>query len=190
MGICDNGTHENVRHYWLKTFVRFLLAKIRRIIHHNYNPGQKSLGQYYDIHIFLSFVGSLLKQCILFEIFLQFSLPPPYTKLKLGKNFGYTCPTLFVGWGEGLHLCELENAPGRQKCHKNFNLSMIVATFDQIWKKFAICELMTSIMQQNCQIIERLAEKTWGRGWVVLVVNTKWRNISPVTRGRNRRAIG
>ena len=34
-----------------------------------FNPRQKSLGQYCDIHIFLSFVGSLLKQCILFEIF-------------------------------------------------------------------------------------------------------------------------
>ena len=62
-----------------------------------YNPGQKSLGQYYNMHIFLSFLGSLLKQCIIFEMFLQFSLPPPYTKLKLGKNSGYTRPTLFVG---------------------------------------------------------------------------------------------
>ena len=42
---------------------------------HIYNPGQKSLGQYCNIHIFLSFLGSLLKQCILFEIFLQFTLP-------------------------------------------------------------------------------------------------------------------
>ena len=39
-----------------------------------------------SIHIFLSFLGSLLRKCILFEIFLQFSLPPPYTKLKLRKN--------------------------------------------------------------------------------------------------------
>ena len=85
-----------------------------------YNPGQKSLGQYCNIHFFLSFLASLLKQCILFEIFLQFSLPAPYTKLKLGKNSGYTRPTLFVGWGEGLDLCELENAPETQKCHKTF----------------------------------------------------------------------
>ena len=42
----------------------------------SYNPGQKSLGQYCNIHIFLSFLGSLLKQCILFKIFLHFSLPP------------------------------------------------------------------------------------------------------------------
>ena len=61
------------------------------------NPGQKSLGQYFNIHIFLSFLGSLLKQCIIFEIFSHFSLPPPYKKLKLGKKYGYTRPTLFVG---------------------------------------------------------------------------------------------
>ena len=79
-----------------------------------YNPGQKSSGQYCNIHIFLSFLGSLLKQCIFLEIVLQFSLPPPYTKLKLGKNSGYTPPTLFVGWGEGLDLCELEKGPETQ----------------------------------------------------------------------------
>ena len=56
---------------------------------------------------FLSLLGSLIKQGILFEIFLQFSLPPPYIKLKLGKNSGYTLQTLFVGRGEGLDLCEL-----------------------------------------------------------------------------------
>ena len=33
---------------------------------------------------------SLLKQCLLFEIFLQFTLPPPYTNLKLRRNSGYT----------------------------------------------------------------------------------------------------
>ena len=73
-----------------------------------------------NFHIFLSFLSSLIKQCVVFKIVLHFSLPPPYTKLKLGKNFGYTRPTLFVGWGEGLVLCELENAPERQKCPKTF----------------------------------------------------------------------
>ena len=84
----------------------------------SYNPGEKSLGQCCNIYNFLSFLGSLLIQYILFEIFLRFSLPPPYKKLKLGKNSGYTRPTLFVGWGEGLDLCELENAPETQKCPK------------------------------------------------------------------------
>ena len=27
---------------------------------------------------------------------------------------------LFVGWGEGLGMCELENAPQMQKCPKTF----------------------------------------------------------------------
>ena len=32
------------------------------------------------------FLGSLLKQCSVFKIFSHFSLPPPYTKLKLAKK--------------------------------------------------------------------------------------------------------
>ena len=74
-----------------------------------YNPEQKSSGQYCNFIFFCHFSVPSLKT-VLFEIFLQFSLPPPYTKLKLEKNSGYTRPTLFVGWGKGLDLCELENA--------------------------------------------------------------------------------
>ena len=38
------------------------------------------------------------------------SLPhTPCTMLKLGKNSVHTSPTLFVGWGEGLGSCELQN---------------------------------------------------------------------------------
>ena len=94
---------------------------------HCYNPGQTSLGQYCNIHIFLLFFGSLLKQCSVFEIFLQFSLPHPIQSWNSEKHSGYTRPALFVGWGEGLDLCELENAPEMQKCPKT--LSMIV------WKR-------------------------------------------------------
>ena len=64
----------------------------------NINHGQKSLGQYCIIHIFLSFLGSLIKQYTLFEIFLQFSLPQPYTKLKLRKILD-TC-VHYCLWGE------------------------------------------------------------------------------------------
>ena len=85
----------------------------------------KSLWDSTAIFIFfLSFLGFLLKQCILFENFLQFSLPAPYTKLKLGKNSGYTRPTLFVGRGKGVDLCELKTP---QKCKSVSRLlSMIV----------------------------------------------------------------
>ena len=62
-------------------------------------------------------VRSLLKQCIIFEIFLRFSLALPYTKLKLGKNSGYTRPTLFVGWGEGL-----DQKPRNANVSQNFCL--------------------------------------------------------------------
>ena len=65
-----------------------------------YTPGQKSLGQYWNIHIFLLFLGSLLKQYSVFEIFLQFSLPPPYKKLKLGKKVLDTRVQHCL-WGEG-----------------------------------------------------------------------------------------
>ena len=55
----------------------------------------------------------------------------------------------------------------------------------QVWNNFAIWELMTSIVQQSCQIIERSIEKVWARGWLVLAVNTKRRNISLVSRAKN-----
>ena len=66
-------------------------------------------------YIFRSVIlGSIVKLCILFEIFLQFSLLNPIQSLNSEKISGYTRPTLFVGWGEGLGLCELENAPEMQ----------------------------------------------------------------------------
>ena len=43
----------------------------------SYNPGQKSMGQWRSTHSFLSFLGSLLKQCILCETFSQFSVTHP-----------------------------------------------------------------------------------------------------------------
>ena len=55
-----------------------------------------------------------------FRNFLVVLPPPHYKKLKLGKNSGYTRPTLFAGPGEELGLCELENAEEMQKCPKTF----------------------------------------------------------------------
>ena len=49
---------------------------------------------------------------------------------------------------------------------------------------------MTSIVQQNCQIIDQLKlENDKGRRLVVLIMSRKWRNISLLSRGRNRRNI-
>ena len=46
---------------------------------------------------FLSLLGSLIKQGILFEIFLQFSVPPPYIKLKLGKKIWIHASNIVCG---------------------------------------------------------------------------------------------
>ena len=84
------------------------------------------LGQLCNILFFLSFLGSVIKQCILFEIFLQFFLPPPYTKLKIGKKNLDTRVQLCL-WGEGRGWacqCKLENALEMQSVSRLW--SMIV----------------------------------------------------------------
>ena len=102
------------------------VSKLVQAILDSYNPGQKSLGQYFNIHIFLSFLGSLLKQFIIFEIFSQFSLPPPYTKLKLGKKFWIHSSNIVCGVREGVGpVSILENAPETHWCLPRL-LSMIV----------------------------------------------------------------
>ena len=71
-------------------------------------------------------VGGTILQYSYFSVISWFPLKTVHLfELKLWKNSGYTRPTLFVGWGEGLDLCELENAPETQKCPRL--LSMIVA---------------------------------------------------------------
>ena len=92
-----------------------------------YSPGQKSLGQYGNLYIFLSFLGPLLKQCILFEILLQFSLPPPYTKLNLGKILNARVQHCLWGEGRGW-TCVNWKTPQKRKCVPRL-LSMIV------WKR-------------------------------------------------------
>ena len=45
----------------------------------------------YSYFCVISLIGSLLKQCILFEIFLQFSLPPTCHMHALINFSGYLC---------------------------------------------------------------------------------------------------
>ena len=71
----------------------------------------KVRGTVLQYFFFLSFLGSLLKQCILFDIFLQFSLPAPYPKLKLGKKFCIHASNI---------VCGVRNIPETQKCPKTF----------------------------------------------------------------------
>ena len=57
----------------------------------------KVLGTILQYSYFLLFLGSLLKQCSVFEIFFQFSLPPPYTQLKLGKKIWIHASNIVCG---------------------------------------------------------------------------------------------
>ena len=97
--------------YWLKiTVITFIFLQ----------SCTKVLGTVLQYSYFSVISRFPLKTVHPFRNFLAVLPPPPYTKLKLGKNSGYTRPTLFVGWGEGLDLCELENAPEMQRCPKTF----------------------------------------------------------------------
>ena len=70
-------------------------------------------------------LGSLLKQRILSEIFLPFSLPLPYTKLKLAKKIVDTRVQHCL-WGEGRGwTCVNWKTPQKRKSVPRL-LSMIV----------------------------------------------------------------
>ena len=70
-------------------------------------------------------LGSLLKQCILFKILLQFSLAPPpaprYTKLKLRKK-NWETRVQHCLWGEkrGWTCVNWKNTPEEQTFPKTF----------------------------------------------------------------------
>ena len=71
------------------------------------NPGQKSWDSTAIFIFFCYFsVLSLLKQCSVFEILLQFSLPPPYTKLKLGIKTLDTGVQHVIFCRRTLHFCD------------------------------------------------------------------------------------
>ena len=54
-----------------------------------------------------------------FQNFLAVLPPPTLYKVETLKKF-WIHESNIVGWGEGLGLCELENAPEMQKCPKTF----------------------------------------------------------------------
>ena len=92
-----------------------LVAKA--ILKQNYNSGQKSLGQNCNIHIFLSFPASLLKQCILFKIFVAVLLPPTLYKVKTRKKFWIHVSNIVCGVREGVGPVWIRKCPTMQiKC--------------------------------------------------------------------------
>ena len=85
----------------------------------NYPGPRKVLGTALQ-YSYLSVISRFpLKTVHPFRKFLPV-LPPPTLYKVEKKNSGDTRPTLFVAWGEGLDLCESENAPEMQKYPKTF----------------------------------------------------------------------
>ena len=85
-----------------------------------YNPGQKSLGQYSNVHIFLSFLGSLLNQCILFEIFLRFFLPPTLYKVETWKKIWIHASNIVCGVRGGVGPVWTGNRPRNARVFQDF----------------------------------------------------------------------
>ena len=89
-----------------------------------YSHGQKSSGQFCNIHIFLSFLGFLTKQCIFCEIFLQFSLPLHIQSLNSEKLLDTRIQYCLLGEGRGW-TCVNQKMPQKSESVPRF-LSMIV----------------------------------------------------------------
>ena len=92
----------------------------------SYNPGQKSLGLYCDILIFSIISRFPLKQCILFETFLQFSPRPPPPIQSWNSEKILDTRVQHCLWGEGRGwTCVNRKMPQKRKSVPRL-LSMIV----------------------------------------------------------------
>ena len=85
-----------------------------------YNPGQTSLGQYCNIHIFSVISWFPLKTVHPFQNFLAVLPPPNLYKVETRKKLWIHASKIVLGWGEGLGLCELKKGPGNAKVSLDF----------------------------------------------------------------------
>ena len=128
----------------------------------NYNPGQTFLGQCCNIHSFLSFLGSLLKQCILFEIFLQFSLPHPIQNWNSEKILDTRVQHCLWGKGRGW-ACVNWKTPRKRKSVPRL-LSMIVGLLSLRLRSHYTGKYIrggTSRSHTWNLVSARLAERVW-----------------------------
>ena len=95
--LCCNVIQVGVSKEANKLYDREFSARVPHLLDLVLQSWTKVLGtvlQYSDFSVISLFP---LKTVHPFRNFLAVLPPPPYTKLKLGKNSGYTRPTLFVG---------------------------------------------------------------------------------------------
>ena len=104
-----------------ETGLRSILLTRRKIgLSVNLQSWTKVLGTVLQYSYFSVISRFPLKTVHPFRNFLAVLPPPTLYKVETRKTSGNTRPTVFVGWGEGLDLCELENAPETQTCPKTF----------------------------------------------------------------------
>ena len=123
-----------------------------------YNPGQKSLDSTTILIFFCHISVPLLKQCILFKIFLQFSLPPPYTKLKLGKILDTRVQHCV--WGEGRGWTYV-NWKTPQKCKSVPRLLSVIV--DKRYRAFSHDVMWVILVFQNNETAAMLVSQTMKR---------------------------
>ena len=151
---------------------------VRLLIKRKRYPGlnlTKSLGQYCSVHIFLLFLGSLLKQCSVIKIFLQFSLPTLY-KVETRKKILNTRVQHCL-WGEGRGwICVSrwwlsEKEVGRKKAILSRGFQACKSVVSGFWWKIVIEQIFsqlfgvfwtcfknsfeTNAYTRNCGILQR-----------------------------------
>ena len=90
------------------------------MVRKNYNPVQKSVGQYFNIYIFLSFSRFLLKTVHPFRHFLAVLPPRTLSKVETWKKILDTRVQHCL-WGEGRGwTCVHWKTPQKRKCPKAF----------------------------------------------------------------------
>ena len=115
-------------HLWLKRSAEDVSAWCRpqKILPHAGTQGNKLqsctkvLGTVMQYLYFFVILGSLVKQCIFFEIFLQLSLPTPYAKLKLGKKFWIHSSKIVCGVRGGVGPVGIGKRPRNAKVSEDF----------------------------------------------------------------------
>ena len=86
-----------------------------------HNPGQTSLGQYCNTHIFLSLLDSLLKKCILVHPKFSCSSPSPQPIQSWNSETNLDTRVQHCLWGEGRGwTCVNWKMPQKRKCSKTF----------------------------------------------------------------------
>ena len=111
---------------WLPSLARSWVPDRKQ----TYNHGQSPWDGTEVFIIFSNFWVPSWNSASFSKFSLSFPSPTLYkVETHKKKNSGYTSPTLFVGWGKRLGLCELENAP-EMKSAPRF-LTMIVAMTSQ-----------------------------------------------------------